>query len=186
MSDTQLCAEVAVLASKDGLCIHGTSAVSRNAVQRPVQEESVPSHLTNCWPAPCALRADTHWAPCLLPCRLQTACVQAFARAPPSDKQPHDQPWERARQRADALLNKHYQQKALQPPGADADVADDEAEKFHRGDTAVAAAEGNVVQLGLQNIRLEVVEELSDAEEELYASDPQGEGGRGWGCKWLR
>jgi hypothetical protein len=71
-------------------------------------------------------------------------------------------------------------------------VADDDSEKFHRGDTAVAAAEGNVVQLGLQNIRLEVVEELSEAEEELFASDPQGEresewesegsGGRGREC----
>lgn len=69
---------------------------------------------------------------------------------------------------------RHYQQKALQQAGADADVADDDSEKFHRGDTAVAAAEGNVVQLGLQNIRLEVVEELSEAEEELFASDPQG------------
>lgn len=111
-------------------------------------------------------------------CHAQNAHLQAFARVPPSDKQHHDQPWERARQRADAMLNRHYQQKALQQPGADADVADDDTEKFHRGDTAAAAAEGNVVQLGLQNIRLEVVEELSDAEEELFASDPQGE--RGW------
>lgn len=90
-----------------------------------------------------------------------------------------DQPWERARQRADALLNRRYQQKALQAPGDDADVAEDETAKFHRGDVAVAAAEGNAVQLGLANMRLEVVEELSEPEEELYASDPQGEGVRG-------
>jgi hypothetical protein len=101
--------------------------------------------------------------------------LTSFARVPPSDKHQHDQPWERARQRADALLNRHYQAKALQPPGAEADVVDDETDKFHRGDIAVAAAEGNVVQLGLANMKLEVVEELSDAEEELFASDPQGE-----------
>lgn len=110
-----------------------------------------------------------------MPLCLQHSYLTSFARVPPSDKNQHDQPWDRARQRADALLNRHYQQKALQA-GADADVAEDETEKFHRGDVAVAAAEGNVVQLGLANMRLEVVEELSDAEEELFASDPQGEG----------
>jgi hypothetical protein len=106
---------------------------------------------------------------------LQRAYLTSFARVPPSAQQGIEHgPWERARQRADALLNKHYQQKALQEPGADADVADDDAEKFHRGDVAAAAAEGNVVQLGLQNVKLEVVEELSEPEEELFASDPQG------------
>lgn len=110
---------------------------------------------------------------CILLC-LQHSYLTSFARVPPADKNQHDQPWDRARQRADTLLNRHYQQKALQA-GADADVAEDETDKFHRGDVAVAAAEGNVVQLGLANMRLEVVEELSDAEEELFASDPQGE-----------
>jgi hypothetical protein len=104
---------------------------------------------------------------------LQRAYLTSFARVPPSAQQGIDQgPWERARQRADALLNKQYQQKALQEP--DADVADDDGEKFHRGDVAAAAAEGNVVQLGLQNVKLEVVEELSEPEEELFASGPEG------------
>lgn len=35
-------------------------------------------------------------------------------------------------------------------------VMDDEGDKFHKGDVAVLAAEGNTVQLGLQNVRLEV------------------------------
>lgn len=99
----------------------------------------------------------------------------------------HDHPalsWDaaaqRARQRADSLLNRQ-QLKALQAQqaGADAagltvDVAEDECEKFHKGDVAAAAAEGNVVQLGLQNMRQEVLEELSEPEEELFFSDPQG------------
>lgn len=37
---------------------------------------------------------------------LQNAYLQSFARVPPSEKQHHDQPWERARQRADAMLNR--------------------------------------------------------------------------------
>jgi len=121
-----------------------------------------------------------------LPPPLQNAFLTSFAKVPPPDKghAQHEQPWDaaahRARQRAERQLNSQ-QVKALQAQQAGTDtgalavdVADDEAEKFHKGDVAAAAAEGNVVQLGLQNIRQEVLEELSEPEDELFYSDPKG------------